>query len=232
MKKRNSFAVILLAVFLCILIVMVVQLFPLIKDIVTSHGDEASIATYVDSIGWRGVPALIGLSALQVVIPFIPAPAVGVLTGLSYGVYWGPLIFLSGLALGNLFVMVAVRQLHSFIVPKLKPRTKPKGKTFLSKERLGQIKRPEVVAFFFVMIPWVSSTGPYLFAETKVSLGKYIIAVILGNIPSTIVYVFLGDRISSGNYTTAIVTGAIAVVALLILLPFRKKLMGWVMREA
>jgi len=230
MKKRDILSIIFVAVFIGLLIVMVVQLFPLIRDIVESHGDESSIMEYVTSIGWRGVPALIGLSALQVIIPIIPAPAVGVLSGLSYGIYWGPLIFLAGIALGNLFVVVFVRRLHSLIPSKIKRGSK--HKKILSKERIEKIKKPEIAAFFFVLLPWVSSVGPYLFAETKVSLGKYIIAVILGSIPSTIIYVFLGDRIYRGNYTAAIILAAIAVVAVVFILLFRKKIVDKIMDES
>ena len=221
--------IILMVILFCILIAMIVQLFPLIRDIVTNRADESSIVAYIGSFGWRGVPALIGLSALQVIILIIPAPVVGVLAGLSYGIYGGPFIFLAGVALGNLFVMVFVRNLRRLFPQKRKTRSKPNK--FLSKEKLQTIKRPEIVAFFLVLIPWVSSLGPYLFAETKVPLGKYLIAVILGSIPNTFIYVFLGDRISGGNYTTAIITGGIVVVILLVVLLFRKKIMNKIMDE-
>jgi len=230
MKKRNTKAIILIVIFLCLLLAMVVQLFPLLQDIIESHGDESSLVDAVNALGWRGVPALLGLSVLQVIIPIIPAPVVGVVAGLTYGVYWGPLIFLGGVALGNLFVVVSLRQLGSLRKPKEKPQKK--GNKLLSTERLKTIKRPELVAFFFFMIPWLSSTGPYLFAETKVSLWKYVIAVVLGSLPATLMYVFLGDRISGGNYTAAIVMGGIVLLALLIILPFRKKLIDKILDES
>jgi len=230
MKKQNTFTLIVMVIFLCLLIAMIVQLFPLIQDIVEDAHDESNVVAQIASLGWRGVPALIGLSALQVIIPIIPAPAVGVLTGLSYGIYGGPFIFLAGVTLGNLFVVVSIRNLHNIIPFKKKSDTKPHK--LLSKEKLDRIKRPEIVAFFLVLLPWVSSVGPYVFAETKVSLWKYLIAVILGSIPSTIMYVFLGDRISGGNYTTAIIIGVIVVAVLVPVLLFRKKILAKIMDES
>ena len=229
MKKHNVFTAIIMAAFLCLLLVMVVQLFPLVKEVVSHVDDESSIVAYVASFGWRGVPALIGLAALQVMIPIIPAPAVGVLTGLSYGVYWGPLIFLSGIALGNLFVLISLRQLRGLIVLKRKRNTR--HTKFHSKEHLEKIKKPEIVAFFLSLIPFLSGAGPYLFAETRVSPGKYIIAVIAGNIPAAFIYVFLGNHIARGNYTAAIITAALMLVAALFILLFRKKIMGKIMSE-
>jgi len=222
MKRQKIFAIFVIAVFLFLLIAMIVQLFPLIRGFFTSAGEISSIMAYVDAFGWRGVPALIGLSTLQIIIPVIPAPAVGLITGLSYGIYWGPLIFLSGIVLGNIFVVVSVRMVHNLF----------ETKNLWHKEQLAKIKRPEIIAFFFALIPWVSAVGPYLFAETKVSLGRYIIAVIAGSIPFTIIYVFLGDRISRGSYTMAIITAAVIVAALVFILLFRKKIMRLIMEES
>jgi len=228
MKQRNVLAIMIIAVFFCLLLFMIVQLLPLVRDITVNVTDETSVVTYVRSFGWRGVPALIGLAILQIIIPIIPAPAVGVLTGLSYGVYWGLPIFLTGVALGNAFVLVSMRQLHSLLTTK----KKRSAEQFLSKERLKKIKRPEIVAFFFVLFPWVSAVGPYLFAETKVSLWKYIIAVVAGSVPTTILYVLLGDRISKGNYTIAIIMGVIAVIALIFVLLFRKKIISKIIEKS
>jgi len=223
MKKQNVITQIVLVFFLLLLVGMVVQLLPLVIEVVTHADDVSGIVSQVGEVGWRGVPALVALTALQVIIPFIPAPAVGILTGLSYGVYGGSLIFLSGIALGNLFVMNFVRRLRAFV--KQKRKKESTGEGFHLKDRLDRIKKPEIAAFFLVLAPFISVVGPYLFAETKISQGKYIAAVVLGTIPSTILYVFLGSNISTGDYTTAIIIGAVAATAIICVLIFRKKLM-------
>jgi len=223
MKIQSVLTKIALFIFPLILIGMIVQMLPIIRNLVIHGGNEASIVEQISSFGWRGVPALVALSALQVIIPFIPAPAVGILTSLSYGIYRGAIIFLFGFALGNLFVMFFMRQMRSLITKKRKIDTDKKDSAL--RERINKIKKPEIVAFFFTLIPFISSFGPYLFAETKVLQKKYIIAVILGNIPSTALYMLLGSHISHENYTTAIVIGAIAAVVIACALIFRKKLM-------
>ncbi|MCL2546864.1 MAG: VTT domain-containing protein [Oscillospiraceae bacterium] len=224
MKMHKALIAVAMVVFFCLLLAMVVQLFPLIRGIITHTDDETTLVTTVQSFGWRGVPALIGLAALQVIVPIIPAPAVGVLTGLSYGIFFGPFIFLAGVALGNMFVVVSVRQFDGLIKAKKTPKNK-------LKKSHRTIKRPEFAAFLLTLLPWVSSVGPYLFAETKIILWKYIIAVVAGSVPSAVFYVFLGDRISQGSYTTAIVMGAVVAVALAVALIFRKRLMAALMEE-
>jgi len=229
MKKQNTLNIIIMAVFLCIVIAMIVQLFPLLEDVLNNRNDETSIVNTVDALGWRGPPALVGLSALQVIIPLIPAAAVGILTGLTYGVFWGALIFLGGISLGNLAVIFFMRRIEGILTRRIKHNVKHNGP--LSKESLDKIKRPEIVAFFLFMIPYISGVGPYLFAETNVKLWKYIAAVVAGSIPQTIIYVILGDRISQGSYTAAIVIAAIFVVVVLCILVFKKRIMNLIMQD-
>jgi len=207
-----------------LMLVMIVQMLPLIIDILRDSGEQDEILKQLSGIGWRAVPALVALSALQVIIPFIPAPAIGILTGLKYGVYWGSAIFLLGFALGSMFVMIYVRKMNLFLGKRRKEKP-PKPDSHL-KEKINSIRKPEVVAFFFILVPFVSSFGPYLFAKTKVSLRKYIIAVILGNIPSTLFYMQLGRHISAGNYSSAIIIALIALVIIIFAIIFRKRLIN------
>jgi len=230
MKKHNALAIVIEIVFICLLVAMVVQMFPIIEDMFTNSGDETSVAEAVEAFGWRGVPALIGLSALQVIIPFIPAAAVGVLAGLSYGIYWGPLIFLTGIIIGNVFVIVSVRQLSGLFKPKAK--SGPKHKNVLSKESLERLKKPEILIFLMFLLPFPSGVVPYLFAQTKISMAKYMMAVVAGSIPASIIYAVLGDHISQGNHTTAIVMAVVLIAVLLIFLPFKNQIMDKLMRES
>jgi len=230
MKNKNTINIIIMVVFFCILIAMIIQMLPLLEDVLENARDESSIVGTVNDLGWRGPPALVGLAALQVVIPLVPAAAIGILTGLTYGVIWGSLIFLGGIALGNMFVVFSMRRIEGILTSRIKHKVK--HHKLLSKESLERIEKPEFVAFFLFLIPFISGAGPYLFAETKVKMWKYIIAVVAGSIPQTIIYVFLGERISKGNYTSAIITGSIMVVAIVLIFIFRKKIVNMIMSGA
>ena len=222
MKMKGIVVHLLMLFVLLILIGTIIQLLPIIIDLVNRATDESSVVEQIHSIGWRGVPAVLSLAVLEVIIPFIPGPAVGVIVGLSYGVYWGMLIFLAGMAIGNLIVMVYVRQIKEFVA-KIRKKSHAQKDSHL-KERIMTLKNPEYLAFFLTLIPFVSSFGSYLFAETRVRLPRYIIAVVLGNIPSAILYMYVGDHISRGNYETTIIIAAIAVVIIIFGIIFRKRL--------
>jgi len=226
--KKNIINTIIVAVFLIILIVMIAQLIPLLIDIIRNRDDETNLVGTIDALGWRGPVSLLGLTSLQVIFPLVPAAAIGVLTGLSYGVYWGLLIFMGGIGLGNLFVVFSIRQINVYFAGKKKRKAKHHG-GLLSRETLEKMKKPEVVAFFLFMIPFISGAGPYLFAETNVKLWKYLLAVVAGSIPTAIIYIVLGYHISQGSYTTAIITASIFVVAVIVILVFKKKILNMIL---
>jgi uncharacterized membrane protein YdjX (TVP38/TMEM64 family) len=118
--------------------------------------------------------------------------------------------------------MVFVRELRSVFIKRKKVT---KNSESALRERVNRIKRPEIVAMFLTLIPFVSSFGPYLFTETNVALKKYIPAVIIGNIPSTFLYVYLGRHISDGNLTTVIIVAILAIAAIICALIFRRQIM-------
>ena len=235
MKQYNAIVtVIFMATSLCLLAIMIVQLFPLIREVVADVSDESSAVSYIQEFGIIGVPILTALSALQHILIIIPAPAVGVLIGLCYGILWGSIIFLAGRSIGNLFVFISVRRLrgHFSSYFKSKQNNKPKSKKFLSSDQLQKMKRPELFVFFCYLIPGMpASATTYLFAATKVSLTKYMLASILGSIPSALVYTILGSHISRGNFTTSIIIAAALAVAVLIIFLFRKKITSKIIEQ-
>ena len=148
-----------------------------------------------------------------------------VLSGLCYGVWWGALISILGITLGNVIVFVALRQLKELFGPLFKKKTK--HKEALSPEMLSRVKRPEMIAFFFFLIPcFPNGIVPYVFAQTKIPLPKYLLAVMAGLVPSTLLCTFLGDRLSKGGYTTAIIIAVIFLAVAAAALIFKKKIMA------
>ena len=231
MKKQDALRLVFIAASLCLLIVVIVQLFPLIREVITHTDDEREVVAYVQAYGTRrGAAVLVGLAALQYILPVIPAPALGVLIGLSYGAFWGPLIFLAGCALGNLFVFFSARQLSGMTIPHIRRTTK--HKTFLPQEQLEKMKRPEIVVFLCLLIPGMPNAAlPYLVAKTRISLAKYMAASLLGGAPSAVIYTLLGKYLSRGNHMAAIAMGAFILVTILILLLFRQKIMDKIIQQ-
>jgi hypothetical protein len=75
------------------------------------------------------------------------------------------------------------------------------------------------------MIPGIpNGVLPHLFARTKVSFGRFLVAVAAGNAPSTLVCTLVGDRLAHGDWRSAIVIIVIFVACIIAALRLRRKL--------
>ena len=227
MTKRNILTSMVIIAMLILVAIMTYLLFPVLRDVLQNVSDEAVMVEFIYSHGFRGVPILLGMLILQVIVPFIPSPAIQLLTGLCYGVWWGILINIVGIAMGNTLVFFAIRQSQSFLAPFFKKEHTHHSP--LSIKKLSRLNNPERVVFFCFLLPgFPNGIAPYIFAQTKVPFHKYIVAVIAGSIPSSFMATFLGDRLSQGNHVTAIILGFILVLVVILVFIFKKRLMTFV----
>ena len=224
MKKQRILTIIIMSAMLGLIAIMIISLFPLFKEVIANTSDETVMVKYIRSYGLKGIPILIGMQALQVIVAFIPSAAIQLLTGLCYGVWLGTLINLIGSILGNLLVFSSLRQLKSVLAPFFDRQNT--HKRFLNPQKLSRAKHPVRIAFFFFLIPGIpNGIVPYVFAQTNISLAKYLIAVTAGSIPSTFLCTFLGDRLSHGKYSTAVVVAVAVVLIITVALLFKNKIM-------
>lgn len=229
-KRERFLAILVVAAMISLIAVMVVDLLPLLKEIVSNAGDETQMVQYIDSYGMKGVPILMGLQALQIIIAVIPSLVIQVLTGLCYGVWWGTLINLAGCVFGNLLVFISVRQLKNLLAPAVERMSKRKEMQYIGK--LSQIRKPELIAFAFFLIPGIpNGIMPYIFARTNISTGKYILAILAGSIPSTFICTYMGDRLSKGSYTAAVIIAVVVAVIICVVFKYKNKIIAGVTKN-
>ena len=215
---------------LFLIALLVVHFYPLAKEIIANKGDEALIVDYISSLGMKGALILIGLEVLQLIVAFIPEVLIDIMCGLCYGIWWGTLIGVAGITLGNLIVFIVMRQLKNLLAPIVMKKTK--RKEILAPEMLARIKRPEIIVFFCFLMPFIpNGIIPFVFSQTKISLPKYLPATALGLIPSTFICALLGERIAGGDYTAAAVIAVMFLIIALITVIFRKRIMALITKE-
>ena len=227
MKKNEMLTATAIVVMLVLVAIMTILLFPILRAVLENTHDESVMVQFIYSYGFQGVPVLLGMLIFQVVVPFIPSVTIQVLTGLCYGVWWGILINIIGITMGNMLVFFSLRQSGNLIAPFFKKGRTHQG-TF-SLGNLSRLKAAERVVFFCFLIPgFPNSFAPYLFSRTKIPFRKYIIAVIAGSIPSTFIATFLGDRLSHGNHDMAIAIAILIVLIVIAALIFKKPLIAFI----
>jgi uncharacterized membrane protein YdjX (TVP38/TMEM64 family) len=216
-RKKTYLSLITLAFIVGLIVMLCVALIPILVDIFQDQDGRGAIEI-IHAHGARGIPVLACLQALQVITTVVPALLIQIPAGLVFGTWAGLLICLAGAVLGNMIVFVALRQFsttldHIFPTRRKKrdegaapPKKKRRLPFFLNPESLNRMPHPELVAFYVYLIPGIpNGVLPHIFVRTKVSFGRYLIAVLAGNAPSTLVCTLVGDRLARGDYTGAAV---------------------------
>jgi len=227
--KRIGLTIVLLALSVGLIALMLIDTLPLLEQVIKNYADESVTQQYLEAYGASGAPALVALQALQVITAFFPAPPIQALTGLAYGIWFGLLINLSGLLLGNVLVFSMVRHAdHAF--GHLLPRSNKEPKErLLSIEHVRRLKRPGlVVAILYFMPGMPSGLVPYVFARTDMKLLDYLGYVLIGALPATILGVGFGTALSSGNGTIMTVLIVILAIVIVCALLFRKRILSYV----
>jgi uncharacterized membrane protein YdjX (TVP38/TMEM64 family) len=236
-KKKDFITSLIIFAFIAGLIVtLCVTLIPILIDIFAGRDGEDVIGI-IHSHGARGVPVLACLQALQVITTVVPAILIQIPAGLVYGTLAGLAICLAGSILGNMIVFIALRQFsttidHIFPSRRRKreekarrPRRKSRLPFFLNPESLNRMPHPELVAFYVYLIPGIpNGVLPHIFARTKVSFARYLIAVVAGNAPSTLVCTLVGDRLAHGDWRGAVIIIVIFAACIGVALLLRRKL--------
>ena len=82
---------------------------PILKALFTETTKKEDLRDSLSRLGWRGYVTVAILSMLQVVLTFLPAEPVQVISGVAFGFAGGFLACLAGVVLGNTVVYLLYR---------------------------------------------------------------------------------------------------------------------------
>ena len=226
MNKKNLntiVPIVALILALALLSVIIIDLMPLVREILHNSHNESNVIDYIHAYGAKAVPILIGLQFLFTLIPFLPSAPVQILAGLCYGILYGPLICIVGIIASNSLLFYFARQSGNLLESSLHRKSQEKHNPL--QEKLKNIKKPEIMVFLLYVNPIIpSSILPFLFAKSKISYPKYLLSMTAASIPITFLYSWLGERVSKGDYKVAIILACVIAVIIGLLFIFRKKI--------
>lgn len=193
--------------------------FEIIKGILDGRIDRDEF----NGFGYRGVIVIMTLTVFQVMLPFMPAEPVQVISGMSYGPLYGFLISLGGVIIGNSVIYV----LYKIYGDRL-------GKYFQKKldidfEKARQSKR--VAAFIFVLyfLPAIPYGLICFFTATlKTKYPRYMALTTFGAIPSILIGIMLGRITMVASWITSVAVFVAIVVLVIIMYAKRKKIFAYV----
>ena len=201
---KNSLPII---IFIAVMGVLTIALWPYIKTLGTSEGREA-FGEWVDGLGFGGWLVSLGIQLLQIFVAFIPGEPVELLLGYLWGPWLGMLTCLIGIFIGTLTIFMLVRRLGMRFVRKIV------GTDDLTKYKFLKDKnKVELTVFILFFIPGTPKDAlTYIAPIAPISPIKYLLIATFARIPSIITSTLLGDSIAEGDYLLAVIVFVITAV--------------------
>ncbi|MFD0898421.1 VTT domain-containing protein [Loigolactobacillus binensis] len=166
-------------------------------DIQRHQNDPLIMALLVISIG------------LMAAIPFLPISVFCIIIGGVYGVYFGGLINLLGIALGNSLVLVSLRYTH------LSHKLQTHPMRFIDK--IAQRGHPLIGLTIGYGVPALPTIFVNLMAIHLQYKPKQLIGpILIGSAPVAFVYAFGGDLFSNGNIMIGILVLLLLTLSLIV----------------
>ena len=192
----------------------------IIKKLFSADLDQEQFVELIRSFDLRGVITLSLLSMIQVIIPFMPEEPVQVLTGMGYGTWYGMLICLAGIVLGNAIIYIAYKIFGRSKVESIHKGNKEVGLDF---EKIRTSKKVVLLILLLYFLPAVPLGLICIFAcSLELKYPRYFLLTTIGSIPSVFVGVALGHMATSTSWIFSLCVFVVLVI-LIIIFAFNKK---------
>ena len=205
-------------IFVAIMGVLTVALWPYIKQLGTEEG-RAAFKGWVDELGFLGWLATLGIQLMQIFVAFVPGEPVELMLGYVWGPWLGMLTCLIGIFIGTLTIFLLVKKLGMRFVRRVV------GTDDLTKYKfLADKSKVEITIFILFFIPGTPKDAlTYIAPIAPISPIKYLLIATLARIPSIITSTILGDSVAEGNYILAVIIFVITAIISLVGIVFGNK---------
>lgn len=178
------------------------------KPMIELAGDPEVFRDWVDSFGFWGKLAYVGVMALQVVIVLIPGEPFELAGGYAFGALEGTVLALTGFVIGSALVFSLVRRFGVKMVEVFYTKDKIREMEFLRNP-----KKTKIIAFIIMMIPGTPKALISYFAGlTKLTMRQWLTIVAIARIPSLISSTIPGGAAGSENYVLAAVMMGVSLI--------------------
>lgn len=178
------------------------------------QGDEQKLEAYMRSFaGLRGLATAFLLQFIQVVSIICPGGPIQIASGAVFGFWTGYAVCEAGYLAANVAVFAAARRLG----PGME-RLFPVGEGGKSRLKfIGNYKNPAFMVFLGCVTPILpNGIVPYVAARTKITPGRFALAVFLGSTPTFMMLCALGNRLLQGDFLIVGIIGVIFIAAVVL----------------
>lgn len=193
------------------------------KQLVLFASDAEGFRAWIDSHGFWGKIAYIGIVALQIVIAIIPGEPIELVAGYAFGAWQGLLLAEIGILTSSALVFLAVKKWGTKAVEAFISREKIESFRFLQDDR-----RRNALLFLIFLIPGSPKDAlTYFVGLTPMTIWQWLFITGVARIPSVVSSTLTGAAVGDSQYITAAViygiTGVVSVAGALLYKKFTAK---------
>ncbi len=177
------------------------------KPIVEFVSSPEKFRIWVDSHGFWGKLAFLGMVFFQVVLALIPGEPLEIGAGYAFGTLEGTVLTVIGTVLGSTVVFFLVKRWGIRLCEVFFSRQK-----LLSLKILKNKKRRHILAFLIFFLPGTpKDLATYFLGLTDMKLGYVLFLSGVARLPSIITSTLGGDALGVKKYTTALLVFGITL---------------------
>ena len=197
-KKYKVLKIIVLIVAILLLIALTIYLFPMAKQLFDEQGRE-KFKEEIQSSGVTGIFILLGLQAVQILLPILPGEPIEILAGMCYGPIGGFIFLIISVFLITALIFFTVRKLGRSFVYGVCSEGKIK-----KLENSKIFKNPKKVEYIMLILFLIPGTPKdllvYIGGLLPIKPLRFILISTFARIPSMISSTVAGSSIVEGNW--------------------------------
>lgn len=212
MKKSLNKKVIKMCFVITVLIVVGILSLVVGRPLVKFASEPEKFRIWVDSNGFWGRLAYIGMMVLQIVAAFLPGEPFEMVAGYAFGTAQGTILCLLASAVGSILVLLLSRKFGMRFIS-----------LFFNKQQIEKIKflrsspkRILLFAVIFILPGTPKDLLCYFAGITDIKLWILILICSFGRIPAIITSTLGGDALGTKSYILAIVVFSLTLLISLI----------------
>ncbi len=186
------------------------------RPFVSMLDEPGQFQEWIGSHGVWGYLIFFAMTVLQVFVAVIPGEPFEIAAGYAFGWFWGTLITLAGVTLGQTLVFLLIRKYGNRALELFVPPDKLKKVNFIRTS--GRTFR---LLFALFLIPGTpKDILAYYAGLTNIRLSSFLMIAILARLPSVVTSTVGGSALSDGSYLAAAivfaVTAAVSISGLIL----------------
>ncbi|MDR1205951.1 MAG: VTT domain-containing protein [Peptococcaceae bacterium] len=177
------------------------------RPLVNFVSEPEQFREWVDSYGFWGRAAFVGMVVLQMLVAIIPGEPLELVSGYAFGFWEGTALCLAGILIGSALIFAFVRRFGVKVVELFYPVEKIRSMKFLQNTR--RLNRLVFLVFFIPGTPKDILT--YFIGLTRMRFSTWMLIAGIARIPSVVTSVLGGNVLNLQLYKHAAVILAVTL---------------------